>query len=509
MTPPKIANQDLASFTLHPPSARKLSRSFCAKRGVIILNNLFDDHSEKAIIGIREPNEHLFQTLRDWLRRDIEFVLLNEYEINKAIEIIFEERELKQDGVSLQIPAILPPENSNDSVSILNHLLVNALNHRASDIHIEIYSGEIDVRLRIDGIMHQIFSQISPQNISGVISHLKILCQLDISERRFPQDGRFRTCWNQEDKKTILDFRVSICPSLHGETAVIRLLRSQDGMMAFDELGMSKIEEEALLSILDNPEGMFLVAGPTGSGKTTTLYSSLNLLNDGTKKILTAEDPIEYEIDDITQTQVNSALSFSQLARAFLRMDPDVLLIGEVRDPETATAIVRAASTGHLALSTIHATDAFTTLIRLQSLGIEKTTIANTLLGTLSQRLLRRICPACKTQITPSKRQKQVLGNFIPEKIFQGKGCSNCHNSGYKGRIGVYEILFLDHKVQDMLSEDVPLSRIRNYAHSKGFHSLLHDAIEKVKQEITSIEEVFRVLPLRYILEIRSEFEEI
>ncbi|MEC7985755.1 MAG: GspE/PulE family protein [Myxococcota bacterium] len=500
----KMSNRGLVSFSIHPPSAQKLSRSFCTKRGVLILNNLLESYTDPAIIGVRNADTELLVTLENWLRREIEFVLLNDYDLKKGIEIAFDNKNPLSDSVSLHLPDAPAQEDADDPVSILNYMLLHALKLNASDIHIECYDGDVDVRLRIDGILHQVFSQVSPQNISGVISRLKILCELDIAERQYPQDGRFRMSWTKGDTTSTLDFRVNTCPTLHGENAVIRLLGSQDGMMAFDQLGMDTIEEKALLSMLKNPEGMFFVAGPTGSGKTTTLYAALNLLNDGTKKIITAEDPIEYELDGITQSQVNINLSFARLARSFLRMDPDVMLIGEVRDPETAEAIVRAASTGHLALSTIHATDAFSTLIRLQSLGIDKNTIANIMLGALSQRLLRRICPHCKVETTPTKRQQELLGSLMPSKIFKGKGCQYCHDSGYKGRIGVYEVFMIDHHVQDMLSEEVSLSKIRRYAHKLGFHSLLHDAIDKVKREITSIDEVFRVLPLRYIMEICS-----
>ncbi|MGC6509981.1 MAG: GspE/PulE family protein [Myxococcota bacterium] len=497
--------KEFSDFSIHAPSIRMLPERLCRKAHIVILNNAKENDQDDIYLGMHNiENGELISRLTLILNRQIHPILLNKFEIHRALDIGHgHAKETEGSDASVEIEDIDVDINNPDS--LLQDIIAQAVKLSASDIHIETYRNTIDIRLRIDGVMHQIFSEISPQNISGVINRLKILAKLDIAERRVPQDGRFKILVESGDSKVAVDFRLNICPGPYGEDAVIRVLGSHTGMMAFSQLGMSDIEQTALFRILNNPEGMFFVTGPTGSGKTTTLYAALSTLNDGTRKIVTAEDPIEFDLPKITQKQVSPLLTYPLLARSFLRMDPDVMLIGEVRDHETADAITRAASTGHLALSTLHTTDSFSTVVRLRSLGLDNSLIANTLLGALAQRLLRRICTECKTEVQPTETERALFKGLLPHKIYTGKGCVHCHDTGYKGRIGVYEIFMVDHHIQDMLLDNAPTSQIRNHAHHQGYHSLLHDALSKVADGITSLEEVIRTLPYRYILELTEE----
>lgn len=494
--------KEFSDFTIHPPSIRLIPERLCRKLNVAILNNAKDNLNEDVYLGMDNTERgDVISRLTLILNRQIHPVLLNQFEIHQALDIGFGHlTDTENSDISIEIEDILVDINNPES--LLQDIIVQAVKLSASDIHIETYRNTIDVRLRIDGVMHQIFSEISPKNISGVINKLKILAKLDIAERRVPQDGRFKIKVQSDNSSVTVDFRLNICPGPYGEDAVIRVLGSHDGMMQFSQLGMSDIEQSALFRILNNPEGMFFVTGPTGSGKTTTLYAALNHLNDGTRKIVTAEDPIEFDLPKVTQKQVSSLLSYPVLARSFLRMDPDVMLIGEVRDSETAESITRAASTGHLALSTLHTTDSFSTVVRLRSLGLDNSLIANTLLGALAQRLLRRICTHCKTEYTPTAQERHMFKSLLPQKLYTGTGCAVCHDTGYKGRIGVYEVFMVDHHIQDMLLDEKPTSQVRRHAHHQGYHSLLHDALSKVESGITSLEEIVRTLPYRYILEL-------
>lgn len=496
--------KEFSDFEIHSRSVRMLPEKLCRRLHVVILNNAISDPKEDVYLGIDNiENGAIISRLTLLLSRQIKPILLNKFEIEKGINIGFG-HDKNTEGSDATVDVKDVNVDISNPVSLLEDIIAQAVRLSASDIHIETYRETVDIRLRIDGVMHQIFSEVSLKNVNGVINRLKILSGLDIAERRVPQDGRFRILVQHDGSQVPVDFRLNICPGQHGEDAVIRVLGSHHGMMEFNQLGIGKFEQEALFRILSNPEGMFFVTGPTGSGKTTTLYAALSTLNNGTKKIVTAEDPIEYDLPKITQKQVSNLLTYPVLARSFLRMDPDVMLIGEVRDNLTANAITRAASTGHLALSTLHTTDSFSTVVRLKSLGLDSFVIANTLLGALAQRLLRRICTNCKSPNPITDEHKKLFGSLLPKISYFGKGCEQCHHTGYKGRIGVYEIFMVDHHIQDMLNDETPTTVIRKHAHHQGYHSLLHDALEKVDAGITSLDEVIRTLPYRYILELTT-----
>jgi general secretion pathway protein E len=495
---------ELNNYTIKPKVVRLLPEGMCRRWKAVILDLPSED---SATIGMQElGNGKLEELLREVLDRSIHPVRLNEYELGRALDIGFghiggdEHADISIDRNGTR--------GGTTPTEILNQILLDAEELRATDIHIERYRGDTDVRLRIDGIMHQLSSELSPENADGVISRIKIISGLDIAQRKKPQDGRFRLLAKDGTTQREADYRVNITPGPHGEDAVIRALGGLDKLHGLDFLGMSRDLQETLADLLNNPEGMLFVTGPTGSGKTTTLYAALAHLNDGKRKILTAEDPIEYELRKISQKQISPWLDYSELARAFLRMDPDVMLIGEVRDEVTAEAICRAASTGHLALSTLHTTDALGTILRLATLGLSREEISNSLLGALAQRLVRKICASCITADTLTEKQAGLLGALAPKSPQKGAGCKHCHGTGYHGRVGVFELFIVDHNVQDMLSEESSMRQLRAYVHNIGFRSLLHDALEKVEAGLTTVEEVFRVLPYRYMLEITASRKE-
>ena len=497
--------RELSDFQLDKDSIQLLPEKFCRRFMVVVLGKVDPNSMDAIEVGVSNAkNIDIIDKLQTQLQRPIVVHNLNFYEINKALDYAWAvNRQLSSADISISLGETDVDEKN--ATSLLNDVLNCAFELRATDIHIEQYRDDVDLRLRIDGILHQVSTQLSPDNVQAVVNRIKILCKMDVVERRIPQDGRFRVKITQGEQGVYSDMRVNITPGSHGEDIVIRVLGSADSLIAIKHLGLSDTMQRGLLDLLSNPEGMFFVTGPTGSGKTTTLYSALSHLNDGTKKIITAEDPIEYELPKIAQKQVSAILTYPLLARAFLRQDPDIMLIGEVRDLETAQAIARAASTGHLALSTLHTTDSFSSIIRLQTLGLSKEVISNTLLGALSQRLLRRICNNCKTPHVPTDRERQVLGALTPTKTWIGKGCASCHGTGYQGRIGVFELFINDHNIQDMLEEQRPLSELRSYAHQSGYHSLLHDGLAKVRDGRTTLEEILRALPLRYIMEMVAE----
>ena len=380
-------------------------------------------------------------------------------------------------------------------IKFVNQILLEAYQRRATDIHIEPYADELCVRYRIDGILYD--TKI-PKNIknfqAAIISRVKIMSSLNIAERRLPQDGRIKVKISGAE----IDLRVSILPTPFGESVVIRLL-STNVLYGLKNLGFLKKDQVLFESLIRKPHGIIFVTGPTGSGKTTTLYASLSTINDKEKKILTIEDPIEYQLKGITQMQVHPkiGLNFSHGLRTMLRHDPDVMMVGEVRDYETAEITIRVALTGHLVFSTLHTNDAAGGMTRLVDMGIEPFLVASSVLAFIAQRLIRVICPECKVRITPDKEiLKELAGgseNSSDLKIFQGKGCQACNNTGYKGRTAIYEILTVSESIRELVLKRVSSEEIKKRAVSLGMRTLRQDGWAKVIAGITTPQEVLRV----------------
>ncbi|MGE5416843.1 MAG: GspE/PulE family protein [Acidobacteriota bacterium] len=376
-------------------------------------------------------------------------------------------------------------------VQLMNYLLSQAVMMDASDIHIEPQKEHVRIRLRIDGCLVDLMnlpSDIAP----AMISRIKIMSNLDISERRQPQDGRIRAMVNGDE----IHFRVSTIPAVHGEKAVLRILNRLQKWMSIDRLGLEKYNRKLFFDLLKSTRGMILVAGPTGSGKTSTMYAMLDYLNKTDRNIITLEDPIECTIPGITQVQINNktGLTFAKGLRSVLRQDPDIIMVGEIRDMETAELAIRAALTGHLVLSTIHTASACGAITRLIDMGIESYLIAAALSGVISQRLVRRICPECKEQHMPTfEDMEPVLDQASSgESYFKGVGCELCVNTGYQGRLALQEILVVDKEIGSMVSGRAMENDIEEKAVDNGMIGLFEDGLRKARKGITSMEEVWK-----------------
>ncbi len=374
----------------------------------------------------------------------------------------------------------------------VNQLLLEAYKKRATDIHIEPFSDKLRIRFRIDGFLYETKTPPQIKKLhQALISRFKIMANLNIAEKRKPQDGRCRVKLEGQD----IDLRLSTFPTLFGEGLSIRLLSKSSIMLALEELGFSQEGLRKIKSVLAKPNGMVLVTGPTGCGKTTTLYSFLNYLNDSKIKIVTLEDPIEYQLEGVDQIQINPkiGLTFANGLRAVLRQDPDIIMVGEIRDLETAQIAVRCALTGHLLFSTLHTNNSLSTITRLMDLEIQPYLLADTLKSVVAQRLVRLICPDCKEEFVPKEDILDSLGIKNNTVFFKGRGCKKCNNTGYKGRMAIFELLIIEGELPSLIARKASLQDLAHKAHSMGFVTLIEDGLEKAKKGLTSLEEVIRV----------------
>jgi len=377
-------------------------------------------------------------------------------------------------------------------IKFVNYLISNAVREGVSDIHIEPKEKSMKTRYRIDGMLFETMQ--SPMKMhAAIVSRIKIMANLDISERRLPQDGKIKVSIGGR----AIDLRVSTLPTNHGEKVVIRVLDSKSILRGLEQLGMEKEIEETFSAQIKMPHGIMLVTGPTGSGKSTTLYSALAKMDGVTQNVSTVEDPVEYELDFCNQVQANEkiGLTFAAALRSLLRQDPDVIMIGEIRDNETARIAVQAALTGHLVLSTLHTNDAPSSVTRLVDIGIDSYLIAASLNAILAQRLVRKICPKCKEiyQIPDNRKKYIEKAGISPDQLFHGVGCDQCRGSGYVGRAGIYELLIVDETFREMINKDSSINSMRHAFYESGRKSMSDDGMRKVKQGITTIEEVLRV----------------
>ncbi len=378
-------------------------------------------------------------------------------------------------------------------VKFVNQMLAQAVKDDATDIHIEPYENELRARYRVDGILYDV---AIPQNItyfkSAIVCRIKIMADLDIAERRLPQDGRIKIKVSGQE----IDLRVSILPTQFGESIDIRILVSSM-LYSLKSLGLSPADIELLEKLIKKPHGIIFVTGPTGSGKTTTLYACLSKINNKDRKIITIEDPIEYQLKGITQIQVHPkiGLDFTAGLRSMLRHDPDIMMVGEVRDFETAEITIRVALTGHLVFSTLHTNDAAGGVTRLLDMGVEPYLVASSVECFIAQRLVRIICPDCKTRVEPNKEILKEFGinNIDNGKIYEAKGCKSCKFTGYKGRTAIYEFLIMKDEIREMVLRRSSSGEIKNKALKLGMHTLRMDGLEKIKKGLTTFSEVIRV----------------
>lgn len=390
-----------------------------------------------------------------------------------------------------KIEDLLEAEGDAPIIRMINAIFMQALRESASDIHIEPYEAKSVVRFRIDGSLRNIVEPHRALHVA-LISRIKVMAQLDIAEKRLPQDGRITL----KVIGKLVDIRVSTLPTGHGERIVLRILEKDSKRLNLSGLGMAEKTLQQIDALVHQPHGIFLVTGPTGSGKTTTLYSAISRLDSSILNIMTVEDPIEYDLPDISQTQVNTKIdmSFAKSLRSILRQDPDVIMIGEIRDEETAKIAVQSSLTGHLVLATLHTNDAISAVTRLVDMGVEPFLLASSLSGVLAQRLVRCLCISCRKAYEPDQAELALLKSHTPPKhIYRAVGCEACRGTGYKGRIGIYELLVIDDEIRRLIHDRNSEQLMRNYINSKGMLDLRQDGMRWVESGMTTLEELLNI----------------
>lgn len=496
---PQVA---LYNYSLNPALIKSIPETLIKRHKIIPLKQ----EGNRLTVAMADPlNVVAIDDLRLATNLDIIPVIASEREIDAVINRFFGAIDLKETIKDIERageePEVLKNEETEEVlvdeapvVRLVNSLLLQAVNQRASDVHIEPFENMVRVRFRVDGFLREIMTL--PRAIrSSLTSRIKIMANMNITEKRVPQDGRIKI----KVANRQVDMRVATTPTLFGEKVVIRLLDQENALLTLDKLGLSSKNSERLNKIISQPYGMILIAGPTGSGKTTTLYAALNQIHDPSKNIITIEDPVEYVMPGVTQIQVNpkAGLTFAVGLRSILRLDPDIIMVGEIRDRETAEIGVKAANTGHLVLSTIHTNDAVSTVGRLVEMGIESYMVAASLLGVVAQRLVRKLCPECKvpTDIGPEDPAYHALnlGQGEPVTVYRPVGCPACENTGYKGRVGIHEVLINSKNVRNLIVNKGSYDDLLRVVKDEGMIFILEDGKEKVLAGITSPEEIIRI----------------
>lgn len=476
-----------------------------AKRHGVLVNGI--EGKRYAVVFTGRTSGQALLEIRRFLNGSVKYTEIAAAEFEKLLQQAYEHTSndamlaMGDLGETMDLSSIAQqlaePEDLLESqddapiIRLINALLTEAIKVNASDIHIEPYENRLVVRMRVDGVLREV---LEPKRALGplVVSRIKVMSKLDIAEKRLPQDGRI----SLRIAGRSVDVRVSTLPSGHGERVVLRLLDKQVGRLDLENLGMPNEQRQVMDTIIHKPHGIMLVTGPTGSGKTTTLYAILSRLNDKKRSLMTVEDPIEYYLDGVGQTQVNTKveLTFARGLRAILRQDPDVVMVGEIRDLETAQIAVQASLTGHLVLSTLHTNSAVGAVTRLHDMGIEPFLLSSSLIGVLAQRLVRVLCPHCKKPYQPNAGDCDILGakSIAPPTIYHPVGCELCNHTGYKGRLGVFELISVDETFRTKIHDQVGEHELERYARTQSL-SIRQDGMRNVLNGTTSLEEVLRV----------------
>ena len=478
---------------------RPLAYAFAKKHGVVLL-----EEGDAPRVGLREGADPMaLIEARRALRAPIRVETLARAEFEKRLSEVYAGQGLGDQGADFDmgvgldsladdLPAtadLLDAQDDAPIIRLINGVVAEAVRRGASDVHIEPFETALVIRLRVDGVLREILS-LSPRIAPLLVSRVKVMARLDIAEKRTPQDGRISLMLGGRS----LDVRVSTLPARAGERVVMRILDQDQARLGLEDLGLTDQALEIFRAALSEPNGIILVTGPTGSGKTTSLYASLSILNDATRNILTIEDPVEYAVQGLGQTQVNAkvGMTFAAGLRAILRQDPDVVMVGEIRDVETAQIAVQASLTGHLVLSTVHTNDAVGAVTRLRDMGVEPFLLASTVRAVVAQRLVRRLCPACRRPEPADRAAAKLTGLAEGQTIFRAVGCGACNHTGYQGRVGVYEALRVDDRIRRLISEDAGEDAIAEAAFQTGA-SLSEQARRYVAEGVTTAEEAARV----------------
>lgn len=486
------------------PEVLKLVPETLARRyGIMPL----DINNNKILVAISDPEDmSVIEDVKLSSRMDASIALASAENILSAIERYYRNAELfyreeqeevqtvnfVSDDTAKKMDEIESSVNNTPVVKLVNNLVQQAYIRQASDIHIEPFENDVIVRMRIDGDLIEVM-RLAPATLASVISRIKILSGMNIAEKRIPQDGRF----NYTNDEFKVDLRVSTIPTMYGEKCVMRLLNTGgESLLTFEQLGMSRETIARFDHMLSAPNGIILVTGPTGSGKSTTLYAVLNKLRKPTINITTIEDPVEKQMFGINQVQVNTkaGMTFASGLRALLRQDPDVIMIGEIRDYETAEIAVRASITGHLVLSTLHTNDAPSSIVRLIDMGVPPYLVAASVNAIIAQRLVKRLCPYCKRKRVVTDAEKALLDDYGIKEAYEPVGCPECNHVGYSGRIAIYEIVEMDHRIRKLISAETPIDDIRKVAAENGAEFLADSLRELVRKGITSLDEFNRII---------------
>ncbi len=502
----------LSSEHIDADLVTKVPINFAKKHGIVPIRKKGDS----VIVAISNATDlSPLDDIRIILLSDVKPVLAKKSEILDAINRIYDRatqphedliEDLEGQGLSeMDMPEtqdLLDSEDEAPIIRLVNSLLFRAVKERASDIHVEPYEKDLSVRFRIDGVLYEIMKPPKKAQAS-ISSRIKIMAQLDIAEKRIPQDGRIKIKIAGRD----VDIRVSTLPTSHGESIVMRLLDTSAVILNLEDIGFSEKQLHTINQIVNKSHGIFLVTGPTGSGKTTTLYSCLSKINSKELKIITVEDPVEIQLQGIAQIQVNPKvnLTFASGLRSILRQDPDVIMVGEIRDQETAEIAIQASLTGHLVFSTLHTNDAASAITRLVDMGVEPFLVSSSIIAIMAQRLVRVVCKDCRQPYRPTPQELKEL-NIRPElamraTIFRPKGCAACYNTGYLGRTGIYEVLPVDEMFRGLILKSADGNTLKKAAQAQGVKNLRDDGAEKVLKGITTVEEVLRVTQEDMVME--------
>lgn len=495
----KITSVDLANYRINPKIISLIPENIARRYSLIPI----DKKDNKLIVAMSDPfNIFAIDDIKLLTGMEIDVVVSLKSVILKAIDRFYRDEKTKkvlEEFEEAYTPSIiedlddedLSVVNSAPVVKLVNSIVGQAIKMNASDIHIEPFESSVRVRYRIDGDLQEIM-RFSIKSHMAIVTRVKIMGKMDIAERRIPQDGRVET--ELEGKE--IDMRISTLPTVYGEKIVIRLLDRNGFSFSIEDLGLEDRDLKIFNKIIKQPYGIILVTGPTGSGKSTTLYTILKDLNDEEKNIITVEDPVEYKLEGINQVQVNtkSGLTFAKGLRSILRQDPDIIMIGEIRDSETAEIAVRASITGHLVLSTLHTNDTASTIARLIDMGIEPYLVSTSVIGIISQRLVKKLCPSCKTHYEPSPQEKRILGLNPDESIvlYRATGCNKCIK-GYRGRIAIHEIMDIDKDIRRLIDNRATTDELKEASIKNGMKTLFDNVVNLALKGITSVEEVFRI----------------
>ena len=495
---------DLKFFDAKPEVVRILPEAQARRFRSLVL----EDRGDSYLVGMVDPIDiFAYDELTRLLSKDIVLAVVTETDVLSVVDRVYRrteeiknlsqalEQDLGTDVVDFSAFGLSTGAEDAPVVKLLQSIFEDAMQVRASDIHIEPQEGKLHIRFRIDGVMH-LQTEADIRISTALVLRLKLMSGLDISEKRLPQDGRF----NMRLRDQQVDVRISTMPSQYGESVVMRLLVQGGSMITLEKLGMQPAMLERFRKLIHRPSGMVLVTGPTGSGKTTTLYAALAELNSPANKIITVEDPVEYRLPGITQVQVNEKieLDFTRVLRSVLRQDPDIVLVGEMRDQETAQIGLRAAMTGHLVLSTLHTNDSVSTPIRLVDMGVPRFMVGTSLLGVVAQRLVRTICESCAEKYTPLPYEHEWLKLELGDQVdvhqyMRGRGCQNCNGSGYLGRLGVYELLEMNEQLAEAASHHEPTHFIKFARECLGDETMRRHSVDMVVAGRTSIAEAMRI----------------